>query len=85
MSETPQNPTLLAATTEFLTAINSFAWKADYVKFCEVLGFNADSYSEEKYQQFRELINYLNCFDAESITKIIDAGSLPKSLINEDE
>ncbi|MBD2342219.1 hypothetical protein H6G64_35460 [Calothrix sp. FACHB-156] len=76
--QTAQNTALQAATAEFLEAINSFAWKADYIKFCEVLGFSQDSYSEEKYQQFRELISYLNCFDAESIAKILAAGGLPK-------
>lgn len=78
MSDTPENTILIAATQEFLESINSFAWKADYTKFCETLGFNTDSYSEEKYQQFRELINHLNCFDAELIAKIIEAGGIQK-------
>lgn len=58
----------------FITALNSFNWRADYLKFCEVLGFTPDSYAEEKYQQFRELVSYLDCFDKEAIAKMIEAG-----------
>lgn len=68
------NPETLETVKSFATALNSFAWNADYIKFCEVLGFTPDSYAEEKYQQFRELVSYLDCFDHESLAKMIQAG-----------
>lgn len=58
----------------FTTALNNFNWRTDYLKFCEVLGFTPDSYAEEKYQQFRELVSYLDCFDKEAIAKMLEAG-----------
>ncbi|MBD2527459.1 hypothetical protein [Nostoc sp. FACHB-133] len=64
----------LEITESFITALNNFNWRADYFKFCEVLGFTPDSYAEEKYQQFRELVSYLDCFDKEAIAKMIEAG-----------
>ena len=64
----------LEAVESFTTALNNFNWRADYLKFCEVLGFTPDSYAEEKYQQFRELVSYLDCFDKEAIAKMIEAG-----------
>ncbi|MBD2341979.1 hypothetical protein H6G64_34170 [Calothrix sp. FACHB-156] len=73
MTESP-NPETLEAVKSFATALNSFAWNADYIKFCEVLGFTPDSYAEEKYQQFRELVSYLDCFDPESLARMIEAG-----------
>ena len=64
----------LEVAENFTTALNSFNWRADYFKFCEVLGFTPDAYSEEKYKQFRELVSYLDCFDKEAIAKMIEAG-----------
>lgn len=61
-------------TLDFVTAINSFHWKTDYFKFCETLGLTPDSYAEEKYSQFQELISYLNQFDAETLIKMVKAG-----------
>jgi len=61
-------------TLDFVTAINSFHWKTDYFKFCETLGFTPDDYAEGKYSQFQELINYLNQFDSETLTKMIEEG-----------
>lgn len=72
-TETPSTETL-EAVKNFASALNAFAWNADYIKFCEVLGFTPDSYAEEKYQQFRELVSYLDCFDPESLAKMIEAG-----------
>lgn len=72
-TESP-NPDTVGAVSDFVTALNTFAWKSDYIKFCEVLGFTPDSYAEEKYQQFREMISYLDCFDSESLAKMIEAG-----------
>jgi hypothetical protein len=61
-------------TLDFVTAINSFHWKTDYFKFCEVLGFTPDNYAEEKYSQFQELISNLNQFDVDLLTKMIEEG-----------
>lgn len=68
------SPEALKAAENFTTALNNFHWRADYLRFCEVLGFTPDSYAEEKYQQFRELVSYLDCFDKEAIAKMIEAG-----------
>jgi len=75
MTNPSQDPALLATTQEFLESLNRFAWKADYLKFCETLGFNTDQYSEQKYKEIRELISYLGCFDVATITKMIEAGN----------
>lgn len=64
----------LQTVESFTTALNNFNWRSDYLRFCEVLGFTPDSYAEEKYQQFRELVSYLDCFDKEAIAKMIEAG-----------
>ncbi|MBD1804044.1 hypothetical protein H6F98_00960 [Microcoleus sp. FACHB-SPT15] len=61
-------------TLDFVTAINSFHWKTDYFKFCQVLGLTSDSYAEEKYSQFQELISNLNQFDVDLLTKMIESG-----------
>jgi hypothetical protein len=68
------SPEALEIVESFTSALNNFNWRADYFKFCEVLGFTLDGYSEEKYQQFRELVSYLDCFDKEAIAKMIEAG-----------
>jgi len=75
---TPFNKTVSSAehtTLDFVTAINTFHWRTDYFKFCEVLGLTPDSYAEEKYSQFQELISNLNQFDVDLLTKMIDSGS----------
>lgn len=87
MSETPgQNnetdgtpfnqsvPSAERTTLNFVTAINSFHWKTDYFKFCQVLGLIPDSYAEEKYSQFQGLISNLNQFDVDMLTKMIESG-----------
>ncbi|MDZ8186571.1 MAG: hypothetical protein RMX96_17195 [Nostoc sp. ChiSLP02] len=68
------SPEALETAESFTTALNNFHWRADYLKFCEVLGFTPDTYAEEKYQQFRELVSYLDCFDKEAIAKMLEAG-----------
>jgi len=83
MTETPVSheteepkvsPEALQTSESFTTALNNFNWRSDYLRFCEVLGFTPDSYAEEKYQQFRELVSYLDCFDKDAIAKMIEAG-----------
>ncbi len=69
----PKSPAQKTA-EEFTAKINNFHWRADYLKFCEVLELTPDSYAEEKYSQFQELINYLNHFDVETLSKMIDDG-----------
>ena len=68
------SPETLETVESFTAALNNFNWRTDYLKFCEVLGLTPDSYAEEKYQQFRELVSYLDCFDKEAIAKMIEAG-----------
>lgn len=83
MTETPGSyetdqpevtPEALDKAESFITALNNFNWRTDYIKFCEVLGYTPDDWAESKYQQFQELINYLGCFDKEAIAKMIEAG-----------
>jgi len=38
------------------------------------LGFTPDSYAEEKYYQFQELISNLNQFGVDLLTKMIESG-----------
>jgi hypothetical protein len=59
----------------FLEGIQGFHWKADYVKFCEVLGLEADEYADQKYRAFQELVERLNEFDAEALSKMTDWGN----------
>jgi hypothetical protein len=41
-----------ATAQAFVEGIQAFHWKADYVKFCEVLGLEADEYADRKYRAF---------------------------------
>jgi hypothetical protein len=54
--------------------IQAFHWRVDYVKFCEVLGLEADEYADQKYRAFQELVERLNEFDAETLAKMIESG-----------
>ena len=62
----------------FLEGIQRFHWKADYVKFCELLGLEANEYADQKYRAFQELVERLNEFDAETLAKMIDWGNPKK-------
>ncbi len=64
-----------AATKLVVEALGGFHWRCDYFKFCEILGFEPSDYAEQKYQEFQELISYLNKFDLPSITKIVQEGT----------
>jgi hypothetical protein len=59
------------ATRLVVEALGGFHWRCDYLKFCEVLGFEPGDYAEEKYSQFQELISNLNKFDLQSISKLV--------------
>lgn len=59
----------------FCTGISTFAWNADFYKFCEVCGFTVDTeYAKDKWKQWQELQRGLNAFDQEKLKAIIDAG-----------
>ena len=62
----------------FLEGIQGFHWKADYVKFCEVLEIEADNYADQKYRAFQELVERLNEFDTEALAKMIECGNPKK-------
>ncbi len=47
----------------------------DYLKFCEVLGFEPSDYAEDKYREFQDLISNLNKFDLQAITKVVEEGT----------
>lgn len=61
-------------TEKFVTALSEFHWRADFIKFCEVLSLTPDNYAEEKYQRFQELISNLNEFEIEALAKMVSAG-----------
>jgi hypothetical protein len=63
------------ATKLVVEALGGFHWRCDYLKFCEILDFEPSDYAEQKYQEFQELISYLNKFDLQSITKIVQEGT----------
>lgn len=60
---------------QFCTGISTFAWEKDYFEFCQVCGFNPNHfYSEEKWQEFKELNRLLSKFDNNVITRIVRTG-----------
>ncbi len=67
-----------AIAQSFIEGIQGFHWKADFVRFCAVLGLEADDYADQKYQAFQELVERLNDFDAETLSKMIDWGNPDK-------
>jgi hypothetical protein len=61
-------------TIDFVTAINSFHWNCDYIKFCETLELTPDSYAEQKYSEFQQFISYVNKFGVDSLSKMVTRG-----------
>lgn len=59
----------------FIDGVQGFHWKGDFVKFCEVLGLEANEYADQKYRAFQELAERLNEFDAETLAAIVDWGN----------
>jgi hypothetical protein len=59
----------------FLEGIQAFHWKADYLKFCELLELEANDYADQKYRAFQELVERLNEFDTEVLGKMMDWGN----------
>jgi hypothetical protein len=74
---TEKSPTEIIAQS-FIDGVQGFHWKADFVKFCSVLGLEANDYADQKYRAFQELAERLNEFDAETLAAIIDWGN-PKT------
>jgi hypothetical protein len=64
-----------ATAQSFVEGIQAFHWKADFVKFCQVLGLDADDYADQKYQAFQELVERLNEFDVDTLARMIDWGN----------
>ena len=59
----------------FITAINSFAWKHDFYQFCNLLKLNADEndeYAVRQWKQFQETVKGLRQLDNASWQKIVD-------------
>lgn len=48
----------------------------DFAQFCNLLDLKADKYSSEKWRLFNHLVEQLNNFDLQTLTKIVEAGSL---------
>lgn len=65
-----------ATAQSFVEGMPAFHWKAGFVKFCQVLGLDADDYADQKYQAFQELVERLNEFDSEALAKMIQSGIL---------
>ncbi len=68
------NDSIANATKLVIEGISSFHWKADYIKFCEILDFEPSDYAEQKWSEFNELVSNLNGFDLDSLIKIVKAG-----------
>jgi hypothetical protein len=64
-----------ATAQSFVEGIQAFHWKADFVKFCELLELEADDYADQKYQAFQELVERLNEFDVDTLARMIDWGN----------
>jgi hypothetical protein len=69
-----KSPTEVIAQS-FIDGVQGFHWKADSVKFCEVLGLEAKDYGDQKYRAFQELVERLNEFDVDTLARMIDWGN----------
>lgn len=64
-----------------ITGIITFHWKGDFNKFCTICGFSPNhTYSQEKWQQWQQLVSGLKSFDQEILTKLVEAGHCSSSL-----
>lgn len=60
---------------EFQTAIGTAAWKMDLWRFAEVVGHDADhDWTKDKFKQLNALSKSLSAFDADLLTKVINAS-----------
>lgn len=59
----------------FSTGISCIAWNQTFEQFCDICGFNPNHlYSEQKWEEFKELNKYLAKFDNELLTTIVRNG-----------
>ncbi|BAZ18497.1 hypothetical protein NIES4071_103820 (plasmid) [Calothrix sp. NIES-4071] len=59
----------------FCTGISCIAWNHTFEQFCDICGFNSNhSYSQQKWEEFRELSKYLAKFDNELLTTLVRSG-----------
>lgn len=48
----------------------------DFAQFCNLLDLKADKYTSEKWRLFNHLVEQLNNFDLQTLTKIVEVGSV---------
>jgi len=64
---------------EIVQGISTFAWQADFIRFCEVCGFqhnpSENSDAQQKWSDFQMLQKGLNAFDLEKLNAIVQAGT----------
>jgi len=59
---------------EFKEGIGTAAWRMDLWRFAEIIGSDSSHvYTQEKFKQLSALSKALAQFDAETLTKIINA------------
>lgn len=64
----------------FQKAINTASWKLDLWALTEILGSNADhDWTKEKFRQLSTLSGAIAKFDAETLTRIINAATEKES------
>lgn len=64
-----------------ITGIMTFHWKTTFEQFCTICGFDPNyAYSEEKWQQWQQLISGLKSFDQETLAKLVEAGHCSSSI-----
>lgn len=57
----------------------------DFAQFCNLLDLNPDKYSAEKWRLLNRLVEQLNNFDLQTLTKIVEVGSLKSERLTESE
>lgn len=61
-------------TSEFREALSRAGWTMGLYEFCNVLGWNVDSYSRSKFLQFQEMCRLINLFDPLTLNSLVEAG-----------
>ncbi len=57
----------------------------DFAQFCNLLDLKPDKYSSAKWRLFNRLVEQLNNFDLQTLTKIVEAGALNSELLTDSE
>ncbi|NDJ26245.1 hypothetical protein GS682_32715 [Nostoc sp. B(2019)] len=58
-----------------IQGINTFAWNANFLEFCEVLDIDPKhDYAQQKWQQWKLLTKGLQGFDEDKLQKLVEAG-----------